>query len=137
MARITFKQFIELNESGEDFISGTMEFEPSKTIEVQDPNYPNDPKRKIKIPNPEYAKEKKAALQNYPASRDTLKVVGSEPEATKFDPREVPEIVKSGGQFKARATDPRRAPYQNDYFFKGQGMFYLPPSSYKPEFMQR
>lgn len=129
MARITFKQFIDLNESeGQDFISGTMDKMPEKY------EYKTDPTtgKKVRSITKAYRDELEK-YANFPASRDILKVDTEKPETTEFRADEMPKVVRSGGRAKKRAEDTMGVPKTNEYFFKGMGMFWLPPSAYTPD----
>lgn len=125
MARITFKQFIDLNESeGQDFISGTMDKMPKKYVE--------DPETGKIVINKDYTTELEK-YGNFPTSKDILKVDTEKPEGTEFKADEMPKVVRSGGRAKKRAEDSMGVPKTNEYFFKGMGMFWLPPSAYTPD----
>ena len=129
MARITFKQFIDLNESeGQDFISGTMDMMPKKYKYEEDPATG----KTVKVINKAYTDELEK-YASFPASRDILKVDTEKPEATEFRADEMPKVVRSGGRAKKRAEDTMGVPKTNEYFFKGMGMFWLPPSAYTPD----
>jgi len=123
MARITFKQFIELNED-QDFISSTMGMMPPKKIK--------NPNTGVLEDNPEYERELKK-FSNFPSGTDTIKIDTQKPEGTEFRADEMPKVVRSGGRAKKKAEDTMGVPKTNEYFFKGMGMFWLPPSAYTPD----
>lgn len=127
MARITFKQFIELNED-QDFISSTMGMMPPKKRK--------NPNTGVIEDNPDYELELKK-FSSFPSGTDTIKIDTQKPEGTDFKAEEMPKVVRSGGRAKKRAEDLAGQARSNEHFFKGMGTFWLPPSAYTPETMLR
>lgn len=136
MARLTFKEFININEES-DVVTGSLEMVPKKYEYVADPNDPTGV-TKIKVISKqyrEYTNSPTGSGSNFPSDQDKLKVDIDKPERTEFAPDAVPKVIASGGLAKERAQKMAGVPRTNDYFYGRSDFFNIDPSLYRPQNM--
>lgn len=137
MARLTFKEFININEES-DVVTGSLEMVPKKYEYVSDPNDPTGV-TKIKVISRQYSEYMNSPAgkgSNFPSDQDKLKVDIDKPEKTEFASGDsVPKIITSGGLAKERAQKMAGVPRTNEYFYGRSDFFNIDPSLYRPQNM--
>jgi hypothetical protein len=121
MARLTFKQFLQIKEDI-DFVTDPQELLPVKKVDEIDKATGKPTGNKV--PNPERKKQQEKDFWNFTKTA-RLAIAGEKPETTQFKPDEHLKPVQSGGGAK-KSTLSRIGKFKTNIDFLGAYGHYYP-----------